>query len=190
MLTKNGSATAVLLLMLVGASHGQDAANRPVADVRFVSFVSYEEEGEWKTWKDTRLSIRIPKDWIIAIDARDVDDPEGKVLAENCEANEAWTYRLIRDDERVVVCSILVCRGGSEFIKCFCAPQEVHEYSKQGEFKIWALTLPSIPARTFKVASATMRLDIHAKLPNKNPERIRYIVESARTIEFKNKAAK
>jgi len=42
---------------------------------------------------------------------------------------------------------------------------------------------PDIHARVFEVASKTMRIDIHAKLPKKNAECLRHVIESARPIE-------
>lgn len=75
-------------------------------------------------------------------------------------------------------------------MECFCAPKEVYEYVEKDGAKIWALTIPGLDARLFKLATKTLRLDIHGKLPKKRPERIQYVIENAKLNEPKSDEAK
>lgn len=156
------------------------AQGLPIADGRKVDFVDYTETGEWKTWSDSRLTVRIPAGWHVAIDVGGLQK-ESRGLA---DYDSKWVYRLISKNAQKVPLSISVYRGGSEFVGCFCAPQKVYEHIRNDKFRIWALSLPDLEARMFKVASKTMRIDIHGRFKSeKNADRTRYIIESARPIE-------
>lgn len=177
--------SGVMIAALLATWSGRLVAQTPrtASDGRAVSFIEYAETGKWKTWSDDRLSIRIPIEWRVAIDATDLNE---QILADPTTPFphlEEWTYRVISDHERRIVVSISLFRGGPEYVQCFCAQQNVHEYLEKDGYKFWALTLPGIDARMFKVASETMRLDIHGRLPKTKSDRIRYIIESARPIE-------
>ena len=181
---------ALIAIATLTSSVLQSQEQTPKADGRPVSFLEYKETGEWQTWSDGRISIRIPNDWHVAIDAKGIDEETNEFPQTQYSHDEEWTYRLISPDESRVVLSVSVFRGGPEFVGCFCAPQNVYEYSEKDGFKIWALTLPGLDARMFKVASKTLRLDIHGRLPGENADQIRYIIESSRPVEPKSPIAK
>jgi hypothetical protein len=166
-------------------------ADRPIRTVdEPVKFVEYTETGKWNTWSDGRLSIRLPEGWIVAVDAQDVNASHASDKVPGLTAEAQWKYRIIAPNERTVVLTVTLQEGGPDFMECFCAHKKDFDFSEKDGFRFWAISFPDFRARVFKVATKTMRLDIHASLPRKNSERIRYIVESARPIEHDGKAAK
>jgi hypothetical protein len=136
-----------------------------------VRFVNYTEEGRWNDWKNEQFTIRIPENWSIS------QLPAGKEEDEQSYA--------VRDAESKEMFKVLVVKGGPEWIACFCAPYKEYEYTEKAPYKIWALTmkLGKLEMRTFKVANKELRLDIHAKLPSGEGDKVRYILESARVIK-------
>ncbi len=176
-------------LVFAGLSRASDAPpKRSTANGRGVTFVKHSESGEWKTWSDGRLSVRLPHDWTVNIDVGPADGSVTDARASLSHKDE-WTYHVKSADGTADAFSILVRRGGPEFIGCFCAPRSVYEYTKADGFKIWALTLPGLNARMFKVASRTLRVDIHGELPSNNADQIRYMIESVRPVEPEIKKA-
>jgi len=161
-----------------------------VADGREVTFVDYRETGKWTTWTDGRLSLRIPEEWLVAIDVPHANQKPSPKAEWQYAHDGKWTYRIISEDGERVILSIVVYSGGPEYVECFCAPKDVYEYVEKDGVKIWALTMPGLDARLFKLATKTLRLDIHGKLPKKNPERIRYVIESTKLIEPRSDVAK
>jgi len=154
--------------LTLGNEPSPEATVETAKPTKPVKFIQYDEQGEWTTWSDTRLSIRIPANWNVA-----EDETEAK-------ANE-WNYEL-QNEQGEHIFAILVKEGGPEWISCFCVPYREYEYTEKKPYKIWAIThkRPKTETRTVKVANEKLRLDIHVMLPTADAQKVRYIAESAR----------
>jgi hypothetical protein len=141
----------------------------------------YRESGEWRTWADDYLRLRIPGGWGI----RPEGEYYGAVSAALNPDARGWTYSVVDGDGNDVV-SIAFGYGGPEFPVCLCAPLERYAYGRIEGRKMWVHRAGG--GFTVKMANRLYRLDIHPKGHAAGPGLIQHVVLSCRFVEPGNGA--
>jgi hypothetical protein len=151
---------------------------------RSIAFTNYQEHGQWRTWENERLRIRIPANWSINLVTQFENKPVAKSSIERLfgydEEKQTWIYQLIDDKQRGAF-QVKIVDGGDEFITCLCASKDDYQYSRKDNVKIWSLTFKK--QRTIKMANQRYRLDIHILDRGVDNKMLDYIAESARPTQ-------